>query len=138
MASVKSRRLSGRPRCTVERLMKSMGLSGAVRGKRVQTTIADQSAPKPFDLVKRDFTAERPNQLWVADFTYVATWLGFVYVAFVIDVFSRIIVGWRASRSMSAELTLDALEQALWVHQVKEGLIHHSDRGSQYLSIGYS
>ena len=100
-------------RCTVERLMKSMGLSGAGRGKRVRTTIADQSAPKPFDLVKRDFTAERPNQLWVADFTYVATWLGFVYVAFVIDVFSRIIVGWRASRSMSAELTLDALEQAL-------------------------
>jgi putative transposase len=125
-------------RCTVERLMKSMGLSGAIRGKRVRTTIADQSAPKPFDLVKRDFTAERPNQLWVADFTYVATWLGFVYVAFVIDVFSRTIVGWRASRSMSAELTLDALEQALWARQVKEGLIHHSDRGSQYLSIRYS
>lgn len=125
-------------RCTVERLMKSMGLSGAVRGKRIRTTIADQSSPKPFDLVKRDFTAEGPNQLWVADFTYVATWLGFVYVAFVIDVFSRIIVGWRASRSMSAELTLDALEQALWARQVKEGLIHHSDRGSQYLSIRYS
>ena len=88
-------------RCTVERLMKSMGLSGAVRGKKVRTTIADQSAPKPFDLMKRDFTADRPNRLWVADFTYVSTWLGFMYVAFVIDVLSRIIVGWRASKSTS-------------------------------------
>jgi transposase InsO family protein len=118
--------------------MKTMGLSGAVRGKRIRTTVADQSAEKPLDLVKRDFTADRPNQLWVADFTYVASWIGFVYVAFVIDVFSRRIVGWRASRSMSAELTLDALEQALWARQVNEGLVHHSDRGSQYLSIRYS
>jgi transposase InsO family protein len=125
-------------RCTVARLMKTMGLSGAVRGKRIRTTVADQSAEKPLDLVKRDFTADRPNQLWVADFTYVASWIGFVYVAFVIDVFSRRIVGWRASRSMSAELTLDALEQALWARQVNEGLVHHSDRGSQYLSIRYS
>ena len=90
------------------------------------------------DLVKREFTASRPNELWVADFTFVATWLGFVYVAFVIDVFSRMIVGWRVSSSMSAELTLDALEQALWAREVKDRLIHHSDRGSQYLSIRYS
>ena len=125
-------------RCTVERLMHSMGLQGVVRGRRARTTIPDPNASRPLDLVKREFTASRPNQLWVADFTFVATWPGFVYVAFVIDVFSRMIVGWRVSSSMSAELTLDALEQALWAREVKDRLIHHSDRGSQYLSIRYS
>lgn len=125
-------------RCTVERLMASMGLQGVVRGRKARTTIPDPNASRPLDLVKREFSANRPNQLWVADFTFVATWPGFVYVAFVIDVFSRMIVGWRVSSSMSAELTLDALEQALWAREVKERLIHHSDRGSQYLSIRYS
>lgn len=125
-------------RCTIERLMGQMGLRGVVRGKTKRTTVASDHDPRPLDLVRRVFSAERPNQLWVADFTYVATWTGFVYVAFVIDVFSRMIVGWRAARSMSAELTLDALEQALWARKVKGNLIHHSDRGSQYLSIRYS
>lgn len=125
-------------RCTVERLMKEMGLRGAVRGKTKRTTVSADTDPKPLDLVKREFHAERPNQLWVADFTYVATWIGFVYVAFVIDVFSRMIVGWRASSSMTADLPLDALEQALWARQVNGGLIHHSDHGSQYLSIRYT
>jgi len=125
-------------RCTVERLMRSMGLCGAVRGKTKRTTVASDHDVRPLDLVQRVFKAERPNRLWVADFTYVATWTGFVYVAFVIDVFSRMIVGWRAARSMNAELTLDALEQALWARKVKGSLIHHSDRGSQYLSIRYS
>ena len=125
-------------RCTIERLMGQMGLHGVVRGKTKRTTIASDHDQRPLDLVRRVFRAERPNQLWVADFTYVATWTGFVYVAFVIDVFSRMIVGWRAARSMSAELTLDALEQALWARKVKGTLIHHSDRGSQYLSIRYS
>jgi putative transposase len=125
-------------RCTIERLMRQMGLRGAVRGKAKRTTIASDHDPRPLDLVRREFRADRPNQLWVADFTYVATWSGFVYVAFVIDVFSRMIVGWRTARSMSAELTLDALEQALWARKVKGNLIHHSDRGSQYLSIRYS
>ena len=125
-------------RCTIGRLMKVLGLSGAIRGKKIRTTIPSENDPRPLDLVKRNFTASRPNKLWVADFTYVATWKGFVYVAFVIDVFSRMIVGWRVARSMSSELTLDALEQALWARQVKEGLIHHSDRGSQYLSIKYT
>lgn len=125
-------------RCTVERLMRSLGLQGVVRGRKCRTTIADESAARPLDLVNRQFHAARPNQLWVADFTYVATWAGFVYVAFVIDVFSRRIIGWRVARSMSAELVLDALEQAVWSRSGIEGVVHHSDRGSQYLSIRYS
>jgi putative transposase len=124
-------------RCTVERLMREMGLQGVIRGRTRRTTIPADKDPRPLDLVQRRFRADRPNQLWVADFTYVATWAGFVYVAFVIDVFSRMIVGWRVSSSMSADLTLDALEQALWARKVKGDLIHHSDRGSQYLSIRY-
>ena len=125
-------------RCTVERLMRSLGLQGAVRGRKCRTTIAEQGAERPLDLVKRQFQASRPNQLWVADFTYVATWAGFVYVAFVIDVFARRIIGWRVARSMRAELVLDALEQALWSRSATQGVVHHSDRGSQYLSIRYS
>jgi putative transposase len=125
-------------RCTVERLMRSLGLQGAVRGRKCRTTIADEGAERPLDLVKRQFQASRPNQLWVADFTYVATWAGFVYVAFVIDAFARRIVGWRVARSMRAELVLDALEQALWSRSGTKGVVHHSDRGSQYLSIRYS
>ncbi len=125
-------------RCTVERLMRSMGLQGVVRGKVKRTTFPSKENRDPFDLVQRDFTAARPNQLWVADFTYVATWVGFVFVAFIIDAFSRMIVGWRAATSMSADLTLDALEQAIWARDVSGGLIHHSDHGSQYLSIRYS
>jgi transposase InsO family protein len=125
-------------RCTVERLMRSLGLQGAVRGRRCRTTIADESAERPLDRVKRQFWASRPNELWVADFTYVATWSGFVYVAFVIDVFARCIIGWRVARSMRAELVLDALEQALWSRSDIQGVVHHSDRGSQYLSIRYS
>ena len=125
-------------RCTVERLMRSLGLQGAVRGRKCRTTIADDSAERPLDRVKRQFQASRPNQLWVADFTYVATWAGFVYVAFVIDVFARRIIGWRVARSMHAELVLDALEQALWSRSGIKGVVHHSDRGSQYLSIRYS
>lgn len=125
-------------RCTVERLMRDLGIHGVVRGKKKRTTIASDKDIRPLDLVQRVFRADRPNQLWVADFTYVATWTGFVYVAFIIDVFSRMIVGWRAARSMTAELTLDALEQALWARKVKGDLIHHSDRGSQYLAIRYS
>ena len=125
-------------RCTVERLMREMGLRGTRRGKRIRTTIADDDAARPADLVKRDFTAERPNQLWVSDFTYVSTWAGFVYVAFIIDVFSKMIVGWRLSRSMTTDFVLDALEQAIHARRPGEGLIHHSDQGSQYLSIRYS
>ncbi len=125
-------------RCTVERLMRSLGLQGAVRGRKCRTTIAEEGAERPLDLVKRQFQASRPNQLWVADFTYVATWAGFVYVAFVIDAFARRIVGWRVARSMRAELVLDALEQALWSRSATKGVVHHSDRGSQYLSIRYS
>lgn len=125
-------------KCTVERLMRAMGLQGAVRGKRIRTTVPNSTERQPLDLVKREFHAPAPNQLWVSDFTYVSTWTGFVYVAFVIDVFSRMIVGWRVSSSMSGELTLDALEQALWAREVKGRLIHHSDRGSQYLSIRYT
>jgi len=126
-------------RCTVERLMRSMGLRGAVRGRAFKvTTTADLAAQRPADLVKRQFIATRPNQLWVADLTYVATWAGFVYVAFVIDVFSRCIVGWRVSRSLRSDLALDALEQALHARPQRGELIHHSDRGVQYLSIRYS
>jgi len=125
-------------RCTVERLMRSLGLQGVVRGRKCRTTIADDSAQRPLDRVNRQFVATRPNQLWVADFTYVATWTGFVYTAFVIDVFARRIIGWRVARSMSAELVLDALEQAIWSRSGIDGVVHHSDRGSQYLSIRYS
>ena len=125
-------------RCTVERLMRRMGLQGVVRGRRCRTTIADASAALPGDLVKRDFRAGRPNQLWVEDFTYVATWSGFVYTAFVVDVFARRIIGWRVARSMRTELVLDALEQAIWSRCPPKGVIHHSDHGSQYLSIRYS
>jgi len=126
-------------RCTVERLMRGMGLRGAVLGRAYKvTTVADESALRPQDLVQREFVATKPNQLWVADFTYVATWLGFVYVAFVIDVFSRAIVGWRAARSMRTDLVLDALEQALHARPVTGDLVHHSDHGSQYVSIRYT
>jgi len=125
-------------RCAVERLMRRLGLSGAVRGRKARMTIPDEAAARPADLVQRDFTATRPNQLWVADLTYVATWAGFVYVAFVIDVFSRMIVGWRVSRSLRSDLALDALEQALYAHPDTERLLHHSDRGVQYLSIRYT
>jgi transposase InsO family protein len=125
-------------RCPVERLMRQMGLRGIVRGKKVRTTIGDEAAARPADLVERDFTAAHPNQLWVADLTYVATWAGFVYVAFVIDVFSRMIVGWRVSRSLSSDLALDALEQALWARPEIGQLIHHSNRGVQYVSISYT
>lgn len=126
-------------RCTVERLMRQMGLRGAVRGGAfVVTTKPDPGASHPPDLVERNFKASKPNELWVADFTYVATWAGFVYVAFVIDVFSRAIVGWRASKSIRSDLPLDALEQALHARPVTESLVHHSDRGSQYLSIRYT
>jgi transposase InsO family protein len=128
----------GVARCTVERLMDRIGLQGIVRGSSCKTTTSNPKAEQPSDLVKRQFTATRPNQLWVADFTYVATWIGFVYVAFVIDVFARIIVGWRVSNSMRTELVLDALDQALWARTRPKGLIHHSDKGSQYLSIRYT
>ena len=126
-------------RCTVARLMGQMGLEGVRRGRAYKrTTVPDASAERPDDLVQRDFTADRPNQLWVADFTYVATWRGFTYVAFVIDVFSRKIVGWRASTSLRTDLTLDALEQALHDRRDTSELIHHSDRGVQYLSLRYT
>ena len=125
-------------RCTVARLMNVLGIEGACRGKYCITTIPDDSADKPLDLVNREFTAQRPNQLWVADITYVATWSGFVYVAFVIDVFSREIVGWRVLKTMQTQLILDALEQAFWARGKPKGVIHHSDRGSQYVSIRYS
>ena len=125
-------------RCTVERLMKADGLRGVVRGRRVRTTIPELAADRPHDLVQRHFTATRPNQLWVSDFTFVATWRGFVYVAFVIDVFARRIVGWRASTSLRSDLALDALEQALYDRETDGPLVHHSDRGVQYLSIRYT
>ncbi len=125
-------------RCTVERLMKRLGIQGVTRGAKCWTTVSDDTLARPVDLVNREFTATRPNQLWVADITFVATWLGFVYVAFIIDVFARRIVGWRVSRSLHTELVLDALEQALWSRTKTEGLVHHSDRGCQYLSIRYT
>jgi transposase InsO family protein len=126
-------------RCTVARLMRQMGLEGARRGKRFKkTTVVDEAAHRPADLVERDFTADRPNQLWVADLTYVSTWVGFAYVAFITDVFSRKIVGWRVSNSLRSDLALDALEQALHARSDLDGLVHHSDRGVQYLSIRYS
>jgi transposase InsO family protein len=127
-------------RCSVARLMQTMGLQGVVRGKRVRTTISNATAPCPLDLVNRQFMAPRPNTLWVSDFTYVATWGGFVYVAFVIDAFARRIVGWRVSRTAHAGFVLDALEQALHERRPVRGggLVHHSDRGVQYLSIKYT
>jgi putative transposase len=128
-------------RCTVERLMRQMGLRGVSRGRAWKiTTQADPAAARPTDLVDRHFTATRPNQLWVADFTYVATWRGFVYVAFVIDVFARCIVGWRVSASLATDFVLDALEQAIYDRRGAgvEDLVHHSDRGSQYLSMRYT
>jgi putative transposase len=127
-------------RCTVQRLMRELGLHGVIRGKPVRTTISDKAAPCPLDHVNRQFHAPAPNRLWVSDFTYVATWAGFAYVAFVIDVYSRYIVGWRVSRTAHASFVLDALEQAIHdrrpVH--RGGLVHHSDRGSQYVSIRYT
>ena len=127
-------------RCTVERLMRAMGLQGARRGRAVRTTTPDTSAPCPLDHVNRHFHASRPNELWVSDFTYVSTWQGWLYVAFVVDVFARRIVGWRVSTSMTTDFVLDALEQALYDRQPERdsSLIHHSDRGSQYVSIRYS
>jgi putative transposase len=125
-------------RCTVERLMREMGMQGVVRGRTPRTTIPDKASLRPADLVQRKFTADGPNRLWVADLTYVATWLGFVYVAFIIDVFSRKIVGWRVSRSLRSDLALDALEQALYSRCHAGNLIHHSDRGVQYVSIRYT
>jgi transposase InsO family protein len=125
-------------RCTVERLMDRMGIEGIRRGARKRTTIPAQLIDKPLDRVQRQFVASRPDQLWIADFTYVATWAGFVYVAFVIDVFARMIVGWRVSRTMHTELVLDALEQAVHARKPGKGLIHHSDHGVQYLSIRYT
>jgi putative transposase len=129
-------------RCTVTRLMRDLGLRGVVRGKPKFTTIAGDAADRPRDLVDRNFTATAPNRLWVADLTYVRTWSGFVYVAFITDVFSRMIVGWQASRSLRSDLALDALEQAIWARskagQKLQELVHHSDRGVQYLSIRYT
>jgi len=125
-------------RCTVERLMREMGLRGARRGKTTFTTFPDHSGSRPADLVERNFTATRPNQLWVADLTYVSTWSGFVYVAFITDVYSRFIVGWQVSRSLRADLALDALEMAMFSRRDLDGLVHHSDRGVQYLSIRYT
>ncbi|MEU9932712.1 IS3 family transposase [Streptomyces anulatus] len=127
-------------RCTVERLMAELGLEGVIRGRRRRTTVPEPSAPRPPDLVDRDFTASRPDQLWVADMTYVRTWPGWAYVAFVLDVYSRMIVGWQVANHMRTELPLDALEMALWRRRIKKGsgLIHHSDRGSQYVSIRYT
>jgi transposase InsO family protein len=127
-------------RCTVERLMRRAGMRGVVRGKVVRTTIGDAKAPCPLDRVNRLFKAERPNQLWVSDFTYVSTWQGWLYVAFITDVYARRIVGWRVSTSMHTDFVLDALEQALYARQPERdaSLVHHSDRGSQYVSIRYS
>lgn len=132
-------------RCTVERLMRELGIAGVVRGARRRTTVVDPLVARPGDLVQRDFTADRPNRLWVADLTYVATWRGFVYVALITDVYSRMIVGWQASTSLRAELALDALDMAIWRRDALEarlgelsGLVHHSDRGGQYLAVRYS
>ncbi|GIV00368.1 MAG: transposase [Actinomycetota bacterium] len=126
-------------RCTVERLMAELGLEGVRRGRKRRTTIPDTRAARPADLVDRDFSADRPNELWVADITYVATWSGFVYVAFVIDAFSRFIVGWQIARSLATDLALDALEMAIWRRRDDvAGLVHHSDRGTRYVSIRYT
>jgi putative transposase len=130
----------GAARCTVARLMRAMGLQGAIRGKPVRTTVSNKAAPCPLDRVNRQFRARCPNALWVSDFTYVATWSGFVYVAFVVDAYARRIVGWRASRTAHAGFVLDALEQALHERRPVQGggLVHHSDRGVQYVSIRYT
>jgi putative transposase len=127
-------------RCTIERLMRTLGLQGVRRGKRPRTTIPDDLAVRPADLVERRFSASAPNRLWVADLTYVKTHSGWVYVAFVIDVYSRFVVGWQASRSLRSDLALDALEMAIFARRDRDlgGLIHHSDRGVQYLSIRYT
>jgi putative transposase len=127
-------------RCTVARLMRAMGLEGIIRGKPIRTTASDKAAPCPLDHVNRQFHAPAPNMLWVSDFTYVATWTGFVYVAFVIDAYARRVVGWRVSRTAHASFVLDALEQALHDRRPAQGsrLVHHSDRGSQYVSIKYT
>jgi transposase InsO family protein len=127
-------------RCTVERLMRKLGLQGVIRGKPIRTTISDKATPCPLDKVNRQFHAERPNALWVSDFTYVSTWAGWVYVAFIIDVFARRIVGWKVSSSARTDFVLDALEQALYARrrEAKQILIHHSDRGVQYVSIRYT
>ena len=130
----------GVARCTVARLMRGLGLQGVIRGRPVRTTIGDKATPCPLDHVHRQFKAARPNALWLSDFTYVATWTGFVYVAFIIDAYARRIVGWRASRTAHAGFVLDALEQALHDRRPlhRDGLVHHSDRGSQYVSIKYT
>jgi putative transposase len=126
-------------RCTVERLMRGMGLRGVVRGRETRTTVSNPATPCPADRVNRQFRAPRPNALWLSDFTYIATWQGFVYVAFIIDAFARRIVGWRVSRTAHASFVLDALEQALHDRRpARGGLTHHSDRGSQYVSIRYT
>jgi putative transposase len=125
-------------RCTVERLMRRLGIEGVVRGKSVKTTWPDPARPCPLDRVNRQFHAERPNQLWVSDYTFVSTWQGFAYVAFVIDVYARRIVGWKVASSQQTQFVLDALEQALHARTLEQPLIHHSDRGSQYLSIRYT
>jgi putative transposase len=135
-----NKRRSTSERSLVERLMRQLGLAGAVRGKRIKTTVSDNATPCPLDRVNRQFGAPQPNMLWLSDFTYVPTWAGFVYVAFVIDAFARRIVGWRASRTAHAGFVLNALEQALYKRQPVRGsgLIHHSDRGGQYVSIKYT
>ena len=131
-------------RCTVERLMRDLGIQGVVRGKKQRTTVSDENSARPADLVDRQFTATAPNRLWTADITYIPTWSGFVYAAFVIDAYSRFIVGWRVATTLRADLALDALEQALWARNPKPGtdpnrrLVHHSDAGTQYLSIRYT
>ena len=125
-------------RCTAERLMWQLGIQGIVRGKQQITTVSGLRQQRTPDLVKRQFTASRPNQLWVADFTYVATWSGFIYVAFVVDVYACSIVGWRVSISMKTELVPDSLDQTLWARKYRQHLIHHSDRGCQYVSTRYT
>jgi len=125
-------------RCTVERLMRELGIKGVVRGKTRKTTVSNDTVERPADLVNRNFRASKPNRLWIADLTYVRTWSGFAYVAFVIDVFSRHIVGWHVSSSLHSSIAINALEQALWARDPGNGLIHHSDRGVQYLSIRYT
>jgi len=124
-------------RCTVERLMRELGIQGCKRGAYKVTTVSDKNAEQPKDLVERNFSASAPNRLWVADFCYVATWTGFVYVAFIIDAFARRIVGWNVSKRMNTALVLDALEMAIWQRSPGKGLVHHGDRGVQYLSISY-
>lgn len=125
-------------RCTIERLMKALKIQGIRRGAFKVTTNSNKNAARPIDLVKRSFSSSAPNELWVADFTYVATWSGFVYVAFIIDAFARCIVGWNVSKKMDSDFVLEALEMAIWQRNPSEGLIHHNDAGSQYLSIAYS